>query len=84
VEIEGKIMIARFLGTATRHVGKDVFSHAISLRRKLPSGTPLRSVVLLRARAKHLVKIATDAAEGARDSHVISSQSCIGLRDRAL
>jgi hypothetical protein len=40
VEIEGEIMVARFLGTATRHVGKNVFSHAISLRRKLPSETP--------------------------------------------
>jgi hypothetical protein len=27
-------------GTATRHIGKEVFTHAISLRRQLPSEAP--------------------------------------------
>jgi hypothetical protein len=40
VEIDGEITITRFQGRATRHVGKEVFSHAISLRRQLPNDTP--------------------------------------------
>lgn len=40
VEIEGRIDISRFRGTATRRVGRDTFSHAISLRRQLPTEAP--------------------------------------------
>jgi hypothetical protein len=40
VEIDGEIEVARFYGTAKRHVGKQVFSHMISLKRKLPRVTP--------------------------------------------
>lgn len=32
VEIDGEILITRFQGTATRHIGKEVFTHAISRR----------------------------------------------------
>lgn len=39
-EIDGEILITRFQGTATRHIGKEVFAHAISLRRQLPSEAP--------------------------------------------
>jgi hypothetical protein len=40
VEIDGEIMIPRFQGTATRHIGKEVFTQAVSLRRQLPSEAP--------------------------------------------
>jgi len=40
MEIDGEILITRFKGTATRHIGKDVFTHAISLRRQLPTEAP--------------------------------------------
>jgi hypothetical protein len=38
VELKGEISITRFEGVVTRQVGKEVFSHRISLRRRLPSG----------------------------------------------
>lgn len=40
VDIDGEILITRFQGTATRHIGKEVFTQAISLRRQLPSEAP--------------------------------------------
>ena len=40
VEIDGEITVTRFLGTATRYIGTDVFSQAMSLRRQLPSEAP--------------------------------------------
>ena len=40
MEIDGEILITRFQGTITRHIGKEVFTHAISLRRQLPSEAP--------------------------------------------
>jgi hypothetical protein len=40
VRIDGEIEVTRFRGTVTRRVGKDVFSHTISLRRQLPSKAP--------------------------------------------
>jgi hypothetical protein len=36
IEIEGQITLVYFQGTVTRHLGRDVFSHAISLKRRLP------------------------------------------------
>lgn len=36
IEIEGEISPAYFQGIVTRHIGKDVFSHRISLKRRLP------------------------------------------------
>jgi hypothetical protein len=40
IEIDGEILISRFQGTATRHVGKEVLTQTISLRRQLPGGVP--------------------------------------------
>jgi len=40
VKLDGQIEITRFEGTATRRIGKDVFSHTISLKRQLPSEAP--------------------------------------------
>jgi hypothetical protein len=40
VKIDGEVEITRFRGTATRQVGKEVFSHNVSLRRQLPNETP--------------------------------------------
>ena len=40
MEIDGEILITRFQGTATRHIGKEVLTQAISLRRQLPSEAP--------------------------------------------
>jgi hypothetical protein len=52
VEIDGEITITRFLGTATRHLGKNVWSHAISLRRQPPAGAPEDGLVAARSANK--------------------------------
>lgn len=40
VEINGEMGVTRFYGNARRQIGNQVFSHTISLKRKLPSDTP--------------------------------------------
>jgi hypothetical protein len=80
MEIDGEILMARFQGTATRHIGKEVFTQVVSLRRQLPSDAPLvghlldKSYSSMISESRRLYAQANDC--GHRGTFTIVLQGC--------